>query len=122
MIAAYEVTVRDDWKNRLPDFHAKMLKGDLSKYVIIASNIHTDAELSSAKNILNFTKNIEFDLAIVDIRDFFSVFCSELSKDEIMKAINLTYEYLMRQDLCGRHEIQGQFRGVVGRWLELEVD
>jgi hypothetical protein len=121
LVAAYEVTVRADWKNRLPDFHAKMVKGKLSKYVIIASNVHTDAQLSSAKRLLDFTRGIEFDLAVVDIRDFFCVFCAELSKDEISNAINLTYEFLLRQDLCGRSEFQERFRGVVSKWMEVEL-
>jgi len=117
LVAAYEVTVRDDWKNRLPDFHAKMMKGKLSKYVIVASNVHSDPQLCSAKKLLEFTKDIAFDLALVDIRDFFCVFCAELSKDEISNAINLTFEFLMRQDLCGRREIQEKFRVVVDGWM-----
>ena len=121
LLAAYEVTVRDDWKNRLPDFHAKMVKGKLSKYVIIASNVHTDVQLCSAKKLLEFTKEIAFDLALVDIRDFFCVFCAELSRDEISQAINLTFEFLMRQDLCGRREIQEKFRFVVDAWMGSEV-
>lgn len=121
LVAAYEVTVRDDWKNRLPDFHSKMAKGRLSKYVIIASNVHSDAQLSSAKRLLEFSKAVEFDLAVVDIRDFFCVFCAELSRDEISAAINLTFEFLMRQDLCGRHEIQVKFRSVVDEWMSGEA-
>jgi len=117
LIAAYEVTVRDDWKNRLPDFRKKMEKGNLTKYVIFASNVHTDARLSSARQLLEFTKRIEFDLAIVDIRDFFCVFCAELSKDEIAVAINLTYEFLLRPDLCGKHAIQSRFQEVVDEWM-----
>lgn len=117
LIAAYEVTVRDDWKNRLPDFRKKMEKGNLTKYVIFASNVHSDARLSSARQLLEFTKQIEFDLAIVDIRDFFCVFCAELSKDEIAAAINLTYEFLLRPDLCGKHVIQSRFQEVVAEWM-----
>ena len=117
LVAAYEVTVRDDWKNRLPDFHAKMVKGGLSKYVIVAANVHADPQLCSAKKLLEFTKDITFDLAVVDIRDFYCVFCAELSRDEISNAINLTFEFLMRQDLCGRREIQEKFRTVVDAWL-----
>lgn len=120
LVAAYEVTVRNDWKNRLPDFHSKMAKGRLSKYVIIASNVHSDAQLSSAKKLLEFTGAVEFDLAIVDIRDFFCVFCAELSRDEISLAINLTFEFLMRQDLCGRREIQDKFRTVINLWMGSE--
>lgn len=118
LIAAYEVTVRDDWKNRLPDFRAKMIKGKLSKYIIIASDIHSDAQLSSASKLIEFTKGVEFDLAIVDIRDFFSVFCAELSKNEISEAINLTFEFLTRQDLCGRKSIQDMYHDVVDKWME----
>ena len=121
LVAAYEVTVRDDWKNRLPDFQAKMARGGLSKYVIIASNIHTDPQLSSARKILDFTRSIEFDLAIVDIRDFFSVFCAELTKDEISLAINLTYEFLIRPDLCGIQIYQNQFQTVVEEWTEIPL-
>jgi hypothetical protein len=122
LVAAYEVTVRDDWKNRLPDFQAKMIKGKLSKYVIIASNIHSDIQLSSAKKLLEYTKDLGFDLAIVDIRDFFCVFCAELSKDEISSAINNAFEFLIRQDLCGRIEIQNKFSTVINSWMEVGPD
>lgn len=117
LISAYEVTVRDDWKNRLPDFREKMLKGKLTKYVIFASGVHSDARLSSAKQLIEFTKGVEFDLAIVDIRDFFCVFCAELTKDEIASAINLTYEFLLRPDLCGKSLVQTQFQNVVEVWM-----
>lgn len=117
LVAAYEVTVRDDWKNRLPDFHAKMVKGRLTKYVIFASGVHSDARLASAKKLIEFTRGIEFDLAIVDIRDFFCVFCAELTKDEIAMAINLAYEFLLRPDLCGKSLVQNQFQNVVDIWM-----
>lgn len=122
LVAAYEVTVRDDWKNRLPDFRAKMLKGGLKKYVLIASNVHVDGQLSTAKKLLDFTKQIEFDLAIVDIKDFFAVFCAELSTDELLAAINLAYEFLLSPVLCGRQEIQQKFREVVDQWLEINSE
>ncbi len=41
---AYEVTVRDDWKNRISNFKKKMDRFGLSKYIIIAAGINTDSE------------------------------------------------------------------------------
>lgn len=117
VVAAYEVTVRDDWKNRLPDFVKKMQTGKLSKYVIFASGVRDDAMLSPAASLVSFTANLPMDLAVVDIRDFFSVFCAELSQAELVEAFNKAYEFLMTPKLCGRADIMDVYRAAVGEWL-----
>ena len=118
LIAAYEVTVRDDWKNRLPDFRKKLERGGLTKYVIIASNVRDDPQLRPARALVAFTDPLGFDLAVVDIQDFFSVFCAELSKDELVAAFNKTYEFISSPTLCGRHDIMDSYRDAVGVWME----
>lgn len=117
LVAAYEVTVRDDWKNRLQDFLKKMQTGRLSKYVIFASGVRDDARLSPASSLVTFTATLPMDLAVVDIRDFFSVFCAELSQAERVEAFNKAYEFLMAPKLCGRSDFIELYRGAVGDWL-----
>jgi hypothetical protein len=117
VVAAYEVTVRDDWKNRLPDFIKKMRAGKLSKYVIFASGVRGDALLSPAASLVSFTANLPMDLAVVDIRDFFAVFCAELSQAELVEAFNKAYEFLMTPKLCGRADFMEVYRAAVDEWL-----
>src|SRR5690606_17203842 len=83
LVAAYEVTVRNDWKNRLNDFANKVSEANLPKYVIFASNVRTDSQLHPADRLIDFVERLSFDLAVVDLADFFSVFCAELYRDEI---------------------------------------
>jgi len=118
LVAAYEVTVRDDWKNRLPDFQKKAADAGLSKYVIIASNVRNDPSLSSAVALLGFLDGVSLDLAVVDIAEFFYVFCAELRADEIRDAINLTYEHLLNTKLCGRIEFIEAFSGIASSWID----
>lgn len=118
LIAAYEVTVRRDWKNRLSDFAGKALEGAISKYVIFAAGVRDDPELCPAKNLIEYVKDLPFDLAIVDIKDFFSVFCAELSREEIGWAFNRTYSLLSDPKLSGRNDILEKYRVTTGGWLE----
>lgn len=117
MVAAYEVTVRDDWKNRLWDFKAKMDRGGLSKYVILAANVHDDVSLYPADRLMDFTANISFDLAVVDLKDFFAVFCAEMTHEEIGQAINRAYEFLAEPVLSGREDFMNIFRVVTQAWI-----
>lgn len=119
LVAAYEVTVRNDWKNRLTDFGKKARKGGLSKYIIIASNVRNDAHLYPAASLMNFIGKLEFDLAVIDIQDFFCVFCAELRRDELAEAFNRTYEHLVDNKLCGRHDFQDAYKNITDNWLEL---
>lgn len=118
LVAAYEVTVRSDWKNRLADFGKKISDSKLPKYVIFASGIRSDAELYPASKLVNYVNKLPFDLAVVDISDFFSVFCAELSRDEIAQAINFTYQFLCEPSLSGRVDFQSLYKEATDRWLE----
>lgn len=118
LVAAYEVTVRSDWKNRLSDFAKKVREASLPKYVIFAAGVRGDPELSPAAKLIDFVQDLPFDLAVVDIRDFFSVFCAELQKEEIAAAINRTYELLCDPRLSGREDILAKYRDVTSTWLE----
>ena len=118
LVAAYEVTVRNDWKNRLADFASKVREANLPKYVIFAAGVRNDSELSPASKLIDFVKDLPFDLAVVDIRDVFSVFCAELQKEEIAAAFNRTYQLLSDPRLSGREDILVKFRNVTSAWLE----
>ncbi|NCA83083.1 MAG: hypothetical protein EOM72_10115 [Opitutae bacterium] len=120
LIAAYEVTVRDDWKNRLPDFERKASTAGLQKYAIFASRVHDDERLASAAALLDFLGKRTIDIAVVDIRDFFAVFCSELRADEIQFALNQTYEYLMNPKLCGKQDFLDLFAETTGSWMDAQ--
>lgn len=118
LINAYEVTVRPDWKNRIPDLRSKMLDAGLQKYVLIASDVNSDDELSSPKLLIDFTEKAGFDLAIVDLSDFIKVFCSELRAGEIRDVLNTCYEFLLNPKLCGRHDISSAYRQQVDTWID----
>lgn len=118
IVAVYEVTVRKDWKNRLSDFAMKVRDAKLPKYVIFAAGVRGDSELSPAANLVDFVQDLPFDLAVVDIRDFFSVFCAELQKEEIGAALNRAYELLSDPRLSGREDILIKYRDATSAWLE----
>jgi len=118
LVAAYEVTVLDDWKNRLADFGSKVADARLPKYIIFASNVRSDPELFPAVNLVTFVERLHFDLAIVDLSDFFSVFCAELQREEIEQVINRAFELLSDPRLCGRADLITKFRDVTDQWLE----
>ena len=118
LIAAYEVTVRSDWKNRLTDFAYKVSEAKLPKYVIFASNVRTDSELYPAERLIDFVERLSFDLAVVDLTDFFSVFCAELYREEIGEAFNRAYELLSDPRLCGRDDLLKKYSAVTDEWLE----
>jgi hypothetical protein len=88
LTCAYEVTIRDDWKNRLPDFRAKMTEASLRKYWIIARDVTNDPALYPASRLVEFCEPLNIDLAVVDIGEFFRVFCAELTAGELMRAFN----------------------------------
>lgn len=119
LVAAYEVTVRNDWKNRLSDFAKKIRDAKFSRYVIFAAGVRGDPELSPANKLIEFVRDLPFDLAVVDIREFFSVFCAELQKEEISAAFNRAYELLSDPRLSGREDILAKYREVTNAWLEI---
>jgi hypothetical protein len=118
IVAAYEVTVRNDWKHRLADFGKKASEGNLPKYVIFASNVRDDPELYPADRLVEFVERLSFDLAVVDLSDFFSVFCAELYREEIGQALNRAYELLSDPRLSGREDFTKKYRTVTNDWLE----
>lgn len=118
LVAAYEVTVRNDWKNRLADFGKKISDGKLPKYVIFAAGVRSDPDLHPAARLMDFVERLSFDLAVVDLADFFSVFCSELHRDEIGLAINRAYQMLADPRLSGREDLLAKYRAVTDAWLE----
>lgn len=118
LVAAYEITVRPDWKNRVPDFRSKMDKAGLKKYVIFASNVNQDDDLAQPAQMLQFLEPYSRDIAVVDILDALHVFAAELSADELRNAINQTYQYLMSPKLCGRADIIEKFSERVSAWLD----
>ncbi len=118
LVAAYEVTVRDDWKNRLSDFGKKVSEASLPKYIICAANVRGDSELFPASNLVTFVERLHFDLAIVDLSDFFSVFCAELQREELEQAINRAYELLAEPRLSGREDFLYKYRDATDQWLE----
>lgn len=118
LINVYEVTVREDWKNRLPDLRRKMIDAGLSRYVLIASNVNSDKQLSTPRSLLNFSEITGFDLAIVDLKDFVKVFCAELKANEIRDALNTCYEYLVNPKLCGREDIITCYKNKIDEWID----
>ncbi len=74
--------------------------------------------MSPATKLIDFVQNLPFDLAVVDIREFFSVFCAELQKEEIAAALNRAYELLSDPRLSGREDILAKYRDVTSAWLE----
>jgi hypothetical protein len=110
--------MRDDWKNRIEDFKEKAAKYGLKKYVIIAGNVNNDIDFSTAKSLLDFSETIGFDLSIVDIVDFCKVFAAELGSDQLRKAVNLTYEYLLDERLSGRIEYIELYKDIVDKFLD----
>jgi len=118
LVAAYEVTVRNDWKNRLADFGKKVSEGNLPKYVIFAAGVRSDPDLHPATRLIDFVERLSFDLAVVDLSDFFTVFCAELYRDEIGLAINRAYQMLADPRLSGREDLLMRYRAVTDAWLE----
>lgn len=57
-------------------------------------------------------------MAVVDLRDFFSVFCAELYREEIGEAFNRAYELLSDPRLCGRDDLIKKYHAVTDEWLE----
>jgi len=118
LIGACEVTVRADWKNRLPDFRKKMDTAGLAKYVIIASAVNSSPELADAAKLLAFLEPVGRDIAVVDIDDFVHVFCAELSATEIRDAVNLCHAHLQNPRLGARRSYQSAFSSIVEDWLD----
>lgn len=118
LVRAYEVTVRPDWKNRLPDFKSKMDTYGLRKYIIIAAGVNQDEELAEPAQLIAFLEPCGRDIAVVDIEDLLSVMAAELTAEELRQSINSTYELLCQPRLSGRPDFQQLLREEVGEWLD----
>jgi len=118
LVAAYEVTVRDDWKNRLQDFRHKMITHRLDKYWIIASDVYGDEDLDDPSRMLAFLGPTEADLAVVDLRAFIDVFVAELSANDLRGVVNRVYEDLTNPKLSNRPDFIDDYRRHVGAWLD----
>lgn len=118
LVAAYEVTVRPDWKNRVSSFREKMDNFSLAKYVIFASDVNVDEQLAKPAEMLKFLEPYGRDIAVVDIMDAIHVFCAELSSDELRAALATTFDYLSAPKLCGRADIIDKFSTEVADWLD----
>lgn len=118
LVRAYEVTMRDDWKNRVSGFARKMDTYRLSKYIIIAANVNTDSELSESARVALDMGERGRDLAVLDILDVLNVLTAELSPSELRAAVNQTYEYLADRRLSGRRDYMELYRQAVDRWLD----
>ena len=122
LLRAYEVTVRSDWKNRLSDFKAKMDYFGLTKYVIFASEVNNDEELREPANLLTFVEPYGRDIAIVDLRDFVTVMCAELTAEELRESLNEAYSMLRNPKLCGRTTFVDDFVNATEVWLDSFVE
>lgn len=118
LLRAYEVTIRPDWKNRLPDFRKKMDAFGLSKYVIIASGVNSDEELAEPARLITFLRPQGRDIAVIDIHDFANVMAAELTAVEIRESVNTAFDLLSQPRLCGRSDIVKACVEVVFEWLD----
>lgn len=119
LVRAYEVTVRDDWQNRISNFKDKMDEFGLGKYIIIAPNVLKSREWSEPANVLTKLEPYGRDIAVIDILEFANVFAAELNARELRAAVNKAYDFLLNNKLCGRPEIIQRYRDVVDEWLDL---
>lgn len=118
LIAAYEVTVRPDWRNRIEGFRDKMYHNNLNKYVIIAGDIASNDSTNTVDSLLNFTERLGFDLAIVDLYEFIRVFVGDKTADQLIDVINTVYEYLLDDNLCGRIKLIDDYRKMIDKFIQ----
>jgi hypothetical protein len=118
LIRAYEVTVRDDWENRLSNFRDKMDRSGLTKYVILAAGINTDTQWSVPATMALRLEEYGRDIAVVDINDVVNFFAAELMPAELRAAVNLTYTMLSDRRLSGRIELMDMYKSIVRDWLD----
>lgn len=118
LVRAYEVTVRDDWQNRISGFKEKMDRFGLGKYVIIASNVNTDEAWAQPAQLALALQPYGRDIVVIDIRDVLNFLAAELTPGELREAVNKTYEYLRGPHLSGRQEFIEAYQHVVSAWLD----
>jgi hypothetical protein len=118
LVRAYEVTGREDWKNRVSNFKQKMDRFRLRKYIIIGAGINTDAEWSVPATMALNLEKYGRDIAVVDITDVVNFLAAELTAIELRGAVNKAYEYLAAKKLSGRDDFKNAYRRVVRAWLD----
>ena len=118
LIRAYEVTVRDDWKNRISNFRAKMDRFNLHKYVIIANGINTDEQWSAPAKLALKLEPFGRDIAVIDILDVLNFLAAELTPGELRAAVNKGYDFLCDRKLSGREDFKTAYRETVRDWLD----
>lgn len=118
LFRAYEVTVRDDWKNRVSGFKAKMDRFELTKYTIIASGVRSDEKWYSPARLVFTLEQYGRDIAILDIEEFLNFMAAELTPKELRDAVNQVYRYLSNPHLCGRHDLMDKYISSVSEWLD----
>jgi len=118
LLRAYEVTMRPDWKNRLPDFRDKMDRVGLQKYIIIASAVNSDKSLCEPAAMALTLESVQRDIAVVDIMDFLTWMAAELSASELQEAIQEVYVLLQHPKLGGKQAHIETYAAVVGNWLD----
>lgn len=118
LVRAYEVTVRDDWKNRISNFKDKMDQFGLSKYIIIAANINTDSEWNMPATMALKLEPYGRDIAVVDIYDVVNFLAAELTPIELRTSVNQAFNYLSDRKLCGRPDFKELYVSTVHDWLD----
>jgi hypothetical protein len=118
LVRAYEVTVRDDWKNRISQFKAKMDRFSLSKYVIIAGGVNADEDWKVPATMALKLEPYGRDIAVVDIDDVLHFLAAELSPTELRAAVNQAHVYLTDRKLSGRSDFIEAYVGTVRDWLD----
>ncbi len=121
-IRAYEVTVREDWKNRVSGFKEKMDKFGLTKYTIIASGVKDDEKWYSPAKLVLTLEEYGRDIAILDIREVTNFMAAELTPVGLRDSVNQVFKYLANPQLCGRHDLMEKYRSAVSQWLDEATD
>jgi hypothetical protein len=87
LLRAYEVTVRDDWKNRISRFRSKIDQFGLAKYVIVAAGINQDEEWKVPATMALKLEPYGRDIAVVDITDVVNFLAAELTPVQLRAAL-----------------------------------
>jgi hypothetical protein len=118
LVAAWEVTVRDDWKNRISRFRQKMDDFKLSKYVIVAAGVNEDEEWKVPATMALKLGPYGWDIAVVDIYDVTHFLAAELTPCELRAAVNKAFEYLSDRKLSDRPDFKEAYTRQVRDWLD----
>jgi hypothetical protein len=118
LFRAYEVTVRDDWKNRVSGFKSKMDKFGLTKYTIIASRVKADERWYSPAKLISSLEEYGRDIAVLDIEEVLNFMAAELAPKELRESVNEVFKYLSNPKLCGRQDLMDTYRAAIDEWLD----